>query len=168
MSPRSRKRTLLVLLRAAHVLTSVAWIGAVAAFLAVAAFGLAGHAVRQAGVYAALDVLMWAVIIPAAIASLVTGIAYSVLTSWGLLRHWWVLIKLVMTVVSTALLLLHTRVTASAAVAALHGSHDLAPLQTQLVVDSAAAPVVLLVVALLGFIRPQGRTPWAFTRARAT
>src|SRR5918997_572837 len=89
----------------AHVTTSVGWLGAVAAFLALAIAGLAGDdgpTVRRA--YVGAEVITWAVIVPLCLASLVTGVVQSLGTSWGLVRHWWVLIKLALTVVATGLL----------------------------------------------------------------
>src|ERR1700712_3065309 len=38
-------------------------------------------------------------VIPGAFAALVSGIALSLVTPWGLTRYWWVLVKLVLTVV---------------------------------------------------------------------
>lgn len=70
MAPCVRKLAL-----TAHVTTSVGWLGAVAAFLALAVTELAGDGgptVR--GAYVAPDVLTWAAIVPLCLASLVTGV----------------------------------------------------------------------------------------------
>ena len=44
-----------------------------------------------------------------AVAALLTGVVQSLGTSWGLFRHYWVVIKLIITIISTGLLLVHTR-----------------------------------------------------------
>ncbi len=146
----------------AHVTTSVGWLGAVAAFLAVAVAGLAGGStptVRAA--YLAADLVTWAVIVPLCLASLLTGVIQGLGTTWGLVRHWWVLVKLALSVVATALLLLHTQpIGHLARVAAVGGPFgtELAGLRAQLVVDAAAAVVVLLGATILAVYKPRGLT----------
>ena len=103
MTPRLRKFAL-----TAHVTSSVGWFGAVAGFLALAITGLAGRdAHRVQAAYLAMESVSWLVIVPLSLASLVTGLAQALGTPWGLFRHYWVVIKLVMTVLATAVLLLH-------------------------------------------------------------
>ena len=157
MPPRVRKLAL-----TAHVTTSVGWLGAVAAFLALAVAGLtSGSTATVRGAYVAAEVITWAVIVPLCLASLVTGVVQSVGTPWGLLRHWWVVVKLVLTVVATALLLLHTQpIGHLGAVAAAGGGFgaDLNGMRIQLVVDAAAALVVLLGATVLAVVKPRGVT----------
>ncbi|MGH2488964.1 MAG: hypothetical protein ACRDFR_05050, partial [Candidatus Limnocylindria bacterium] len=132
----------------AHVVTSVGWFGAVAAFLALAVVGLISPeppVVRAA--YIGLALTGWLVIVPLAIGSLVTGIIQSVGTAWGLVRQWWVVAKLVITVPATVLLLVHmgpiNHVAGVAAADELLGN-DLAPLRLHFVAQAGAALVVLL------------------------
>jgi hypothetical protein len=145
----------------AHVTTSVGWFGAVAAFLAVAIQGIrTTDRVTAAAAYVALQWIAWFAIVPSSIASLATGIIQSLATSWGLFRHYWVIVKLVLTVVATALLLVHTRVVDYAAEAALHGADgiDFAKLRVQLAVDAAAGLVALLIITVLAVYKPRGLT----------
>ena len=96
MTPRLRKFAL-----TAHVVSSVGWLGAVAAFLALAVAGLTSRdaqVVRAA--YLAMDLIARLVIVPAALASLLTGFVQSLGTPWGLFRHYWVLAKLLITVLA--------------------------------------------------------------------
>ena len=148
----------------AHVTTSVGWLGAVAAFLALAVAGLTSDdEATVRGVYVATEVITWAVIVPLCLASLLTGVVQSVGTPWGLVRHWWVVIKLALTVVATALLLLHTQpIGHLGAVAAAGGGFgaDLDGMRVQLVVDAAAALVVLLGTTVLAVLKPRGVTRW--------
>ncbi len=157
MPPRVRKLAL-----TAHVTTSVGWLGAVVAFLALAVAGLTGAGTATVrGAYVAAEVITWKVIVPLCLASLVTGVIQSVGTPWGLLRHWWVLVKLVLTVVATALLLLHTQpIGHLGAIAAAGGGFgaDLNGMRIQLVVDAAAARVVLLGATVLAVVKPRGVT----------
>lgn len=98
--------------------------------------------------------------VPLSLASLLTGLVQSLGTTWGLLRHYWVLVKLVMTVLATALLLVHMqvadRVAGAAAQSALAGA-DLVGMRVQLVADAGAALVVLLVAVTLSVYKPRGR-----------
>jgi hypothetical protein len=144
----------------AHVTTSVGWLGAVATFLVLALVGLiSSEEPTVRGSYVATDVITWAVIVPLALASLLTGVVQSVGTSWGLLRHWWVAVKLVLTVVATALLLLHTQPIGHLGAVAAGGGpfgSGLDGLRAQLVVDAAAALLVLLSATALAVYKPRG------------
>lgn len=149
----------------AHVTSSLAWFGAVAAFLVLSITGLSNanpEVVR--GAYLAMDLVTAFTIVPFCFLSLVTGIVQAVGTPWGLLRHYWVLVKLVVTVLSTALLMLHDRLVAYAASAALDArfvAADLGRLRVQLAADSGAALVVLLFATVLAIYKPRGMTPYA-------
>ncbi|MFE3559240.1 hypothetical protein ACFXKW_30930 [Streptomyces sp. NPDC059193] len=84
LPPRLRKLTLTL-----HVTASVGWLGAVAAFLALAVAGLTSGASQTVrGAYLAMDVIGWYVIVPFSVASLLTGVVQSFGTVWGLLRHY--------------------------------------------------------------------------------
>ncbi|MFD2091896.1 hypothetical protein [Blastococcus deserti] len=157
VSPAVRKLAL-----TAHVTTSVGWLGAVGAFAALGVAGMAAESQATVrGAYVAADVVTWAVIVPLCLASLVTGVVQSVGTPWGLLRHWWVAIKLVLTVAATALLLLHTQpighLSGVASSGAAFGA-DLDGMRLQLVVDAAAALAVLTGATALAVFKPRGLT----------
>src|SRR6516225_9693510 len=144
MSRRFRKLAL-----SAHVTASVGWLGAVAGFLALAIGGLTSQQSQTVGAaYLAMELITWSVIIPLSLASLVTGLVSSVGTDWGLFRHYWVLAKLLLTILATTLLALHTQPVgraASLATEKMMSSADLRPVRIQLVVDAGAALLVLLV-----------------------
>jgi hypothetical protein len=147
---------------AAHITSSVGWLGAVASFLALAVAGLIGHdhqMVRSA--YLATELITWFVIVPLAFATLLTGLVVALGTQWGLFRHYWVFVKFVLTILATALLLLHTqpigRVAAVAREMRLSGA-DVGGLQIQLVGDASAALLTLLVNVTLSVYKPQGMT----------
>jgi hypothetical protein len=157
MGPGVRKAAL-----ASHVVTSVGWLGAVGAFLALAIAGLTSRDLQLVrGVYLCLELVTRYVIVPLSIASFVTGIIQSLGTNWGLLRYWWVIAKLVLVIPATALLFLHTQPIyhlGSVAATAGFAADDLVELRGQLVFDAAAALVVLLVVTLLSVYKPRGVT----------
>lgn len=145
-----------------HVVSSVGWLGAVAAFLALALAGLnAGVGLQARAPYVAMEVLTWWVIVPLCVASLVTGLVQSLCTRWGLFRHYWVVAKLVLTLLATVVLLLHTQpighLAEMAADAELTGPH-VGRLQVQLVADAGAALAVLVVTTVLAVYKPRGLT----------
>ena len=163
--PRLRKLTLTL-----HVTASVGWLGAVAAFLALAVAGLSSSAPQTVrGAYLAMDVVGWYVIVPFSAASLLTGLVQSLGTVWGLLRHYWVIAKLLITVGATVLLLVHMQpvghLADAAARAALTGG-QLQGMRIQLIADAAAALAVLLTAAALSVFKPRGVTRYGRRRQR--
>lgn len=93
VSPRMHK-----LLLAAHIIVSVGWLGIVFAKLVLGLSAMTSDA-REASdaLYISMEVVNVA-FPPAAIATIVTGILLSLGTKWGLLQHYWVATKLVLTV----------------------------------------------------------------------
>jgi hypothetical protein len=151
-----------------HVTSSVGWLGAVASFLALAIAGVMSNdsqLVRAA--YLAMHLTTWFVIVPLSIASLVTGLIDAAGTPWGLFRHYWVVTKLLLTVLATVILLVHTQpIDHVAAVAARMDllSGDLRQVRLQLVGDAAAALFVLFVTTALSIYKPWGMTPYGIRK----
>lgn len=146
-----------------HVVSSVGWLGAVLAFL-----GLAVAAVQSTdpgtarSLYIAMEVLAVGVLVPLSVASLLSGLVQALGTAWGLFRHYWVLIKLMLTVVATAVLLAYVSTLRLFADAARSPSSadDLALLPSfSPVLHSVAAVAVLLAAAGLSIYKPRGVTP---------
>jgi hypothetical protein len=83
---------------AAHVLIGVGWFGITFAklVLEIVAFGSRDQDVTRSGLLF-MQALDRAVFPPVALATLATGILLSVGTAWGLFRHWWIVVKLVLT-----------------------------------------------------------------------
>jgi hypothetical protein len=91
-----------------HVTSSVGWAGAVGVFIALAAIGLTSpHEPTVRGVYLLMAPTAWLVLVPLAHASLLSGLAISLGTPWGVFRHYWVAIKLAITTFSTVILLIY-------------------------------------------------------------
>jgi hypothetical protein len=142
-----------------HITFSVGWIGAVAAFLALAIAGITGNQPMVRGCYIAMEVIAWFVIVPFCIASLITGIVQALVTPWGLFRHYWVVVKLVLTLLSTVLLLLHMQPISHVGLLASQMvlEHDqLRDLRIQLIADAGAAIFVLLVITTVSVYKPWG------------
>lgn len=151
----------------AHVTASVGWLGSVAVFLALAVTGLTrddAEMVRAA--YLAMDVAA-DVVVPLALASLATGLVQSLGTHWGLVRHYWVVVKLVVTVVAVVVLLLQVGSIDHVAGLAAHttfGETDAHDARVSLAVHAGAGLLVLLVPLVLSIYKPRGLTRYGRRR----
>ncbi|HVF40071.1 MAG TPA: hypothetical protein VM939_09225 [Gemmatimonadaceae bacterium] len=163
MTPGQRKVVL-----TAHVVSSVGWLGAVAAFLALAIAGLtSANAQTVRAAYVSMELMGWLVIVPASIASLLTGLVHSLGGAWGLFRHYWILFKLLIAILATAVLFLHMQpIEDVAAIAALRSLSpgELRAVRIQLVADAVAAIVVLLIATVLSVYKPRGLTPYGWRK----
>jgi hypothetical protein len=163
MSSRLRKLVL-----TAHVTSSLGWFGAVASFLVLAVAGLASSRDQTArAAYLATDLITWFMIIPLCLAALLTGLIQSLGTPWGLFRHYWVVVKLLLNVFATVVLLVHTQPIGILAGVAAHGAlanPQFRSIKVQLVVDAAAALFVLLVATVLAVYKPRGMTPYGWRK----
>jgi hypothetical protein len=159
MTPRLRKFAL-----TAHVTSSVGWFGAVAGFLALAIAALTSrdaHTVR--GVYLAMELMGWYVIVPFCVASLVTGLVMSLGTPWGLFRHYWVLVKILITVVSALILFGFTQTLGflgNLAADMTLSIDELRNLSQSPVLHSGGGLLALLVTTILAVYKPRGMTKY--------
>jgi hypothetical protein len=160
MSPGPRKFALTV-----HVTVSVGWIGGVVAYLALGIAAVTSEdsqTVRAAWI--ALELTAWFAIVPLALAALLTGLIMSLGTEWGLFRHYWVVITLVLTILSIVVLLLHMpTVSLLADVAQAANDVDLAGLGGDLF-HPGVGVLVLLVITGLNIYKPRGLTPYGWRK----
>jgi hypothetical protein len=113
--------------------------------------------------WTAMDLVGWVVIVPLAVAALVTGVAISLGTPWGLFRHYWVLSSLGLTIVATAILVLHMPSVSATARIARSNTAQLANVGGDLG-HAAGGLVVLLVITVLNVYKPQGLTPYGWRK----
>ena len=160
MAPGLRKLVLTV-----HLTSSLGWIGAVVAYLALGVSAVTSRdaqTVRAAWI--AMELTGWSVIVPLALAALLTGLVMSLGTPWGLFRHYWVLISLVLTIFATVVLLLHMpTVSHLAGVARAADAADLGRLGGDLL-HPGAGLLVLLVITGLNVYKPRGMTPYGWRK----
>jgi hypothetical protein len=159
MTPRLRKFAL-----TAHVTSSVGWLGAVAGFLVLSIAGLTSQdAERVRAAYIAMNLIGQSAIVPLSLAALLTGLVQALGTHWGLFRHYWVLVKFVLTIGATVLLLLHQFTAVAVAASRVSGVAagtlpEVGRLGTQLVGDAGLAVLVLLATTTLSVYKPWGLT----------
>ena len=162
MTPRLRKFAL-----AAHIALAVGWIGAVAGYIALdVAAAMSQDAQTLRAAYLAMELIAWYVIVPLALASLLTGLVMSLGTKWGLFRHYWVLISLLLTIVATVVLLVETQTISSFAAVAANpttSGDELRALGSTLV-HSVGGAVVLFVILVLNVYKPRGMTQYGWRK----
>jgi hypothetical protein len=158
MGPRLRKLMLFL-----HVTSSVGWIGAAVAYVGICvSVVLADSATTVQALYHVMQDSVTYVILPFGIISFVTGLVVSLGTVWGLFRHYWVIVKFGINVVSLVVLYVYTdmigTMVADAEMAASMG-HDPGELQSPGIMSHVLAGVVLLLVATwLAVYKPKGQT----------
>jgi hypothetical protein len=163
MTPGIRKFALTV-----HVSTSVGLLGSISAFLVLALSGLNAQetqAIRAA--YLGMDLLARFIIVPLAFASIATGVIQSLGTPWGLFRHYWVVIKLLLAAFATTILLIKLKLighAASLASAAMLPRAELRTVGMELAVHAAGGLLVLFVPMVLSVYKPQGLTPFGMRK----
>ena len=160
MAPRVRKFAL-----AAHLTFSVGWIGAVFAYLAL---GVAAVTIQDVptvrGAWTAMELIGWFVIVPLAIASLLTGVVMALGTKWGLFHHYWVLISFGLTVVATIVLILHMpTVSLMADVARKAEGPQLTELGGDLL-HPGLGLLVLMTIQVLNVYKPAGMTRYGWRK----
>lgn len=156
LGPRVRKAVLVV-----HVLAAGTWVGVDVLVGVLVLVGRTSDDPSIAGLaYRALGTFVLAPMLAAALVCLVTGLLLGLATKWGLTRYWWVLVKLVITLVLTALIVLALAPGMPDAV--LHGQQlEAGVTPTGDVADLVFPPIVSLtalsVATVLSVYKPWGR-----------
>jgi hypothetical protein len=109
-----------------------------------------------------MDLTARFVIVPMALASLLTGLILSLGTPWGLFRHYWVLAKLALTVFATIVLLGKMELIGSAARLAAEAplAVNLYSMGVELAIHAAGGLLVLFVPTILSIYKPRGMTSY--------
>jgi hypothetical protein len=150
-TPFQRKTVLLL-----HVSSSVGWLGALLVFAthAIAARSATDDVlVRSAAL--AMQAAAWKVILPLALLALVSGIAQALGGGWGIARHYWVAIKLVLTLLATSVLVAKLGPIDAFAAASMD-ARNAAPLKDSLLLHAGGGVFVLLVALVLAIFKPAG------------
>jgi uncharacterized membrane protein len=161
MPPHLRK-----LLLTAHVTSTVGWLGAVLVFLALAIVGLTSQDAQTVrGTYLVMEPAARFILVPLAVASLLTGIVQALGTTWGLFRHYWVLFKLLIGVFATVVLLMYMETFTFMARIAADPTADLVVVRNPSPMIHAALALLLFVVAtVLAVYKPRGMTRYGWRK----
>ncbi|WP_338058227.1 DUF2269 domain-containing protein [Streptomyces avicenniae] len=151
--PRPARRGLLV----AHVVSSVGWLGLTLCLLVLAVAGATGDQDRAEAAHRSMGTFTDWLLIPLAVSAVLTGVALSLGTHWGLLRHRWVAVKLWSTLAAAGASVLVFRRTVEEAAA-----HAAAGIPVDDTAGLLAPPLVSLTLYVfltaVSYVKPWGLT----------
>jgi hypothetical protein len=153
---RARKVALTV-----HVLASVGWFGVavVLAFCVLVAGNTADRTLALA-LYRTMQTAPW-LSIPVGVAAVASGATLGLGTTFGLIRHWWVVAKIA---IATAVIVTDAVLFRTLAHHAVVTGHSPRPLYG----ISIAHVVVLAIAVMVSVFKPRGLTPWGRNRRATT
>lgn len=162
LAPRHRKVTLL-----AHILSGIGWMGVDVALFVLLLTGLT----TDDGQVAASCYIAVAVFVPVAVPVLSLGMLASGLllgwgTKWGLLRYWWVVVKLAMALILTVLVFtalvpgINDMPRPNATTSADAVRDSLGSVPTGLMFPPIVSFLMLGIASVLSMFKPWGRTRW--------
>ena len=152
-----------------HIGTSVGWYGAILAYIALNVPLLTGEDEPMLrGAYLMMQPVLLYVIVPLAVASVMTGITQELVTLWGLFKHYWVSISLWVTIFAGAILVAHIPAVNAMAAMAADPNVDVTAMRTDLF-HSVGGLLVLTVPLILNVAKPRGmtRAGWRAKKASA-
>ena len=156
LGARTRKGILVV-----HIVSADAWIG-IDAVMGVVVFTalLAEDDNTRALCYRALELFAVWPLLTTGLVCLASGVVLGLGTKYGLVRYWWVAIKLVLNIVLTALVLVALRpeVTKAAEQGRQFAAGETASLTVgDLIFPPIVSPTALLIAVVLAVFKPWGR-----------
>lgn len=156
------------LMLTAHVTSTLGWLGAIVGFLALAIAALTSQDIQLVrGAYLAMELTGWYALVPLCVASLATGLIISLGTPWGLFRHYWVLVKFVITVVAAIILFMYTQTLEQMGAMARDTTLTINDLRNASpVLHSGLAVLALLVNTTLSVYKPKGMTKYGRRKQR--
>ncbi|MGK5742139.1 hypothetical protein [Micromonospora sp. URMC 103] len=136
-----------------HLVTSLGWLGTDLVLLTLSIAVLRGA--DPAVVYPVAALVGTTLFAPLSVLTWVVGVASALLTPWGLLRHRWVLVKLVITTVMVLLVLflLTPNLRAAGDLGAALPPED----RADLVIAPAVSTSLMVVATVLSTYKPWGR-----------
>jgi hypothetical protein len=153
------RKTILV----THVGTSVGWLGALTGYLALdISTAVSTDIATVRGAYIGMDLLVRYAIVPLALASVLVGIINALGTPWGLFRHYWVLVKLILTLAALGVLLVKAPMVEYLANVA-KSSPDPRQLSDTLE-HSAGGLIILGTTLILSTFKPRGLTRYGWRK----
>ncbi|MFD2794340.1 hypothetical protein ACFS27_12340 [Promicromonospora vindobonensis] len=155
LAPRARKAVL-----TAHIVSSGAWIGIDVLVAVLVGVGLGGSDAARGLALRALAEFVVAPMLVSGLVCLASGLLLGLATRWGLVRYWWVAVKLVMNVVLCVLIVVALQPgmaeVGAAGVAIEAGEVPVADL-SNLVFPPAVSLTVLAAATVLSVHKPWGR-----------
>ena len=163
LSPRLRKAALLL-----HIVSGIGWMGADIVLFILLYTGLTTvDGAIAASCYVAVSVFVPIAVPALSLGVLVSGLALGWGTRWGVLRYWWVVVKLALALTMVVLVFVSlvpgveelARAEATLSADAVRDSLGGAP--AQLLFPPVVSFAMLAIAAILSVFKPWGRTPWS-------
>jgi hypothetical protein len=157
MTPRFRRVALIV-----HITTAVGWLGSTVTVLTLSITGLltSGSNLRQAAYYVVFRVLNPGASVPLAFLGLVSGTVLAIRGTFGLIRHRWVLTKLIASLVAVLINQRVTKAGASQMTERLAAGQSVGFAGTQVLLGACLSLVILIMNVSLSVTKPWGMTRW--------
>ncbi len=155
LGSKTRKGVLVV-----HIVSAGAWIGIDVVMGVLVLTALFGDDETRALCYRALEMFVVWALIATGLVSLASGVVLGLGTKWGLVRYWWVAIKLALNVVLVALVpvALRPEVIEKAEQGRRFVAGEAASLAVgDLIFPPIVSPTLLLVAMVLAVFKPWGR-----------
>jgi uncharacterized membrane protein len=154
-----------------HAISGISWIGVdIAVFLLLIKARTSDDAAVVASGFNAIRMIVPVAVPPLSLSILITGVLLGLGTSWGLIRYWWVLVKLCLSLVMTVLVFLslvpavnEIAMLDTTAVSAESIRASLGTLPTQLMFPPVVSFLMLATATVLSIYKPWRRTPWSRT-----
>jgi hypothetical protein len=164
LTPAARKAVLVL-----HVVAGIGWMGVdIALLVLLITARTTNDAALAVSGFNAIGMIVPIAVPPLSLSILVTGIILGLGTRWGLVRYWWVLVKLLLSLIMTVLVFvsLVPAVSSMAVLSATTISADavrasLGTLPTMLLFPPIVSFLMLGVAAILSIFKPWQRTPWS-------
>lgn len=164
LTPAARNAVLVL-----HVITGIGWMGVdIAVFVLLMTVRTTDDPVLVVSGFNAIRMIVPIAVPPLSLGIVITGLMLGLGTRWGLLRYWWVLIKLVLSLIMTVLVFVSLLPAvysivvrpASTATSADALRDSLGSLPTQLLFPPIVSFLMLGFAAILSIYKPWQRTPW--------
>lgn len=161
MTPRLRKFAL-----TAHITCSVGWLGAAAVLLALGVAEWTGQDAEMVrAAILGMAITAWFVAVPLSLASLLTGLVLSLAPPWGLFRHYWIVLKLLINAATATIWLLYAiELSYFADAVTLPGADPAQWRNPSPMLHGGGALLMLLVATTLSVYKPQGMTPYGWRK----
>ena len=156
--------------RLAHLIASLGWIGVDVVFGVLAVTGFISQDLGTvAASYLALDIFVVPLLLLFGLTTLGTGLVLSIGSGWGVIRYWWVAAKLLINVILSGLVLFLLAPRLASAGAEATRIDDslwdrLAGIPVDLLFPPMVSGVALVAASVLGTFKPWGRTAYGGRR----
>jgi hypothetical protein len=164
LTPVARKAVLVL-----HVICGISWMGVDIALLALLITArTTNDAALVVSGFNAIRMIVPVAVPPLSLGILVTGIILGLGTRWGLVRYWWVLVKLLLSLIMTVLVFVSlvpavndipSLSAATMSADAVRASFGMLP--TVLMFPPLVSFLMLGVATILSIFKPWRRTPWS-------